>query len=127
MGAGDIQDNELVTLGIKIVEQADSGSRSLKIPEDVLPQYINLIKEKLTKGFWNEIVGPKEILFIFKFEDGHTEEFILLPENEGKLDKLCAEFNDETSDKTANVYKYISENDFYHDYMLEHYSEMINR
>lgn len=127
MGAENIQDSELEALGVEIVERADSGSRALKIPENVLPQYINLVKKKLTKGFWNEIIGSKEILFIFKFADGHTEELTLLPENEGKLDRLCAEFNNETPDKTANVYKYISDNNFYHDFMLKHYSIMINR
>lgn len=127
MGAEDIKDDELEAFGVEIVKQTDSGSRSLKISENGLPTYINLVKEKLTKGFWNEIVGPKEILFIFKFEDGHIEEFILSPENEPRVDKLCAEFNDETPDQTTNVYKYIADNDFYHDYMLEHYSEMINR
>ena len=37
-------------------------------PEDRLSQYIELIKNKLTNGFWNEIIGAKEIIFIFKFK-----------------------------------------------------------
>lgn len=30
-------------------------------------------------------------------------------------------------EKTANVYKYISDNKFYHDFMMEHYADLINR
>ena len=100
MGAEDIKDDELEAFGVEIVKQTDSGSRSLKISENGLPTYINLVKEKLTKGFWNEIVGPKEILFIFKFEDGHIEEFILSPEiNKGvkwwKLEVVVENLNGE--------------------------------
>jgi hypothetical protein len=127
MGAEDITDNELENLGVEIVDRTDSESRKLRIPEAALTGYVDLIKAKLTKGFWNEIVGPEKILFIFRFKDGHTEEYALSPENEQELDKLCAEFNDEPAEKTANVYKYISDNDFYHDFMMEHYAELINR
>ena len=127
LGAEVVTDNELETLGIEVAGKTDSGSRMLKIPEQSLSQYVRLIKAKLTKGFWNEIVGPKDILFIFRFKDGHTEEFAISPKNEQQIDKLCAEFNDEPPEKTANVYKYISDNDFYHDFMLEHYADMINR
>ena len=127
MGAEDITDEELESLGIAIADRSDSGSRMLNIPEESLSQYIELLKAKLTKGFWNEIVGSEEILFIFQYSDGHTEEFILSPDNEQQIDKLCAEFNDEPPEKTANVYKYISDNDFYHEFMLEHYTDMINR
>jgi len=127
MGAEDIVDNELGNLGIKIAKRASSGIRMLNIPDEALPGYIELVKNKLTKGFWNEIVGPSEILFVFKFADGHTEEYTLSPENEQKIDRLCAEFNNEPADKTANVYKYISDNEFYRDFMLKHYADMVNR
>ncbi|MDO8574827.1 MAG: hypothetical protein Q7R61_00940 [bacterium] len=127
MGAKKIEDGELESLGIKIEEKDADGDRALKIPEEKLSQYIELIKAKLTAGFWNEIIGEKEILFIFKFKDGSIKEFKLSPENEQEIDKLCAEFNNEPPDKTANVYKYISDNKFYHDFMIEHYADLINR
>lgn len=127
MGGEEIADSELAALNIVVARETDSGHRTLKIPEKSLPQYIELIKKKLTKGFWNEIVGPKQIIFIFKFDDGHTEEYELSPETEQSIDALCAKFNNESPEKTANVYKYISENDFYHDFMLKHYAGMINR
>ena len=127
MGAEKIEDKELEDLSVKIENKDSDGDRSIKIPEDRLSQYIELIKNKLTNGFWNEIIGAKEIIFIFKFKDGSIKEFKLSPDNEQEIDKLCAEFNNEPPDKTANVYKYISDNKFYHDFMVEHYSDIINR
>lgn len=127
MGAENIKDNDLTDLGVSIEETKSDGDRCLKISEDKLPQYIQLIKDKLDNGFWNEIVGEKEIIFVFKFKDGSAEEHILSPENEQEIDRLCAEFNNEPPEKTANVYKYISENKFYHDFMTKHYADLINR
>ena len=127
MGAERIEDKELEDLSVKIENKDSDGDRSIKIPEEKLSQYIELIKNKLTNGFWNEIIGTKEIIFIFKFNGGSIKEYRLSPKNEQEIDKLCAEFNNEPPDKTANVYKYISDNKFYHDFMIEHYSDMINR
>ncbi|MDP2665811.1 MAG: hypothetical protein Q8P23_04265 [bacterium] len=127
MGGGDILDEEIEALGVEIVQKDPDGDWALKIPEESLPQYIELIKAKLAPGFWNEIVGEKEILFIFKFKDGSIKEQILSPENEQENDELCAEFNNESPGKTHNVYKYISENKFYHDFMIAHYADLINR
>lgn len=126
MGAGQILDSELENLDIEI-DKTESGSRKLKIPSENLDFYIELIKEKMDNGFWNEIIGESEIVFIFKFKEGEVKEMKLSKETESKIDKLCAEFNNEPADKTANVYKYLSENDFYHDFMMEYYSDMINR
>ena len=127
MGAEKIEDKELEDLDIKIKNKDSDGDRSIKIPEEKLSQYIELVKNKLTEGFWNEIIGEKEIIFLFKFKDGNIKEYELSPENEQEIDKLCAEFNNEPPEKTANVYKYISENKFYHDFMMKHYADMINR
>lgn len=127
MGADNISDDEIKSFNISIEEKNNDGNRSLKIPEEKLSQYIKLIETKLSKGFWNEIIGTKEIIFIFKFNDNSIKKYILSPENEQEIDKLCAEFNNEPADKTANVYKYISDNKFYHDFMVEHYSNLINR
>lgn len=127
MGAEDIKDNDLTGLGISIEETKSDGDRCLKISLDKLPQYIQFVKDKLDNGFWNEIVGEQEVIFIFKFKDGSTKEYRLSSENEQEIDKLCAEFNNEPPEKTANVYKYISDNKFYHDFMMEHYADLINR
>jgi len=127
MGADNIEDNNLTSLGISIEEKMADGDRTLKIPEEKLTQYIELIKNKLNNGFWNEVIGEKEIIFIFKLKNGPTKEYSLSPENEQEIDKLCAELNNEPPEKTVNVYKYISDNKFYHDFMMEHYADLINR
>lgn len=126
MGAEDILDKELESLNVEIVK-TDGQSRMLKVPQESLSQYIELIKEKLSNGFWNEIIGEEEIIFIFKFKYGEVKEIKLSKETEAEIDKLCAEFNSEPPDKTANVFKYLSENDFYHDFMVTNYSDLINR
>lgn len=127
MGAGSIKDGQLEDLSIKIEEKDSDGDRKLKIPSEKLKEYFELIKRGLSPGFWNEVIGEKEILFIFKLQDGTIKEYKLSPDNEQEVDKLCAELNNEPPDKTANVYKYISENSFYHDFMVKHYSDLINR
>ena len=127
MGAENITDKNLIDLDIEIVETKDDGDRTLKIPEERLLDYIELIKSKLTNGFWNEVVGEKEIIFIFKLKDGSTKEYKLFLDNEKEISKLCSEFTNEPLEKTANVYKYISGNKFYQDFMMEYYSDLINR
>lgn len=127
MGAENITDSDITALGIEIVETKEDGDKTLKIPADKLSQYIELIKAKLDNGFWNEIVGDKEIIFIFKFKDSSIKEYNLSAENEAEISKLCSEFAKAPEDKTANVYKYISANNFYHDFMMEHYKGKIER
>ena len=127
MGAHKIENKDLTDLDISIEKTIADGDRTLKIPEEKIRQYIELIKAKLDSGFWNEVIGKKEIIFIFKFKDDSIKEYRLSPKNEQEIDKLCASFNNEPADKTANVYKYISDNKFYHDFMMEHYADLINR
>jgi hypothetical protein len=127
MGASQISDSELEGMGITIRGKTNDGDRKLEIPEENLNLYLALIREKLDRGFWNEVVGEKEIKFIFKFSDGTLGEYVLSPENEQEIDNFCAQLNHEPVHEPANVYKYISENSFYHDFMLEHYRGLINR
>ncbi len=127
MGADNIEDKELINLGVSIEETKADGDRTLKIPDYSLSGYIELMKTKLNNGFWNEMVEEKEIIFVFKLKDGSIKEYRLSPENEQEVDNLCAELNNEPPEKTANVYKYISDNKFYHDFMMNHYADLINR
>ena len=127
MGTEGISNGELEALGITIVEKTSGGSRKLEVPSSAVSAYVELVEEKLSNGFWNEIVGSDEIRFIFKLRDGSVKEWLLSPETEREIDTLCADLNNEPPDKTANVYKYLSENDFYHDFMRMHYLDMINR
>jgi len=127
MGADKIKDKELDDLGVEIKEHKESGSRALIFSEKSLPQYIGLIQGKLNNGFWNEVVSKEKILFIFKFKDGLIKEIELTQETEKEISKLCSELNGDPLEKTSNVYKYISGNDFYHDFMMENYKEMTER
>ena len=127
IGAESIKDEDLTDLDISVEEKMSDGDRTLKIPEEKISDYIELIKAKLNNGFWNEVIGAKEIIFIFRFKNGSTKEYRLSPGNEHEIDKLCASFNNEPPEKTANVYKYISDNKFYHDLMFKHYADLINR
>jgi len=127
MEAEDIQDKELEDLDIGIDGRTKENYRLLKIPKEKVNPYIELVKSKMAKSFWNEVVGADKIVFIFKFKDGSIKEYNLSIENEEEIEKLCAEFNDETSPENTNVYKWLAGNEFYHDVMLEHYAGLINR
>jgi hypothetical protein len=127
MGAQTIGDDDLQSIGVEVREKKIDGDRALTIPEGALQIYIKLIKEKLRPGFWNEIVGATAIHFIFKLIDGSIREFDLSPQNEKEVNDLCLTFNNEPPDLTPNVYKYISDNAFYHDFMVTHYSALIDR
>ena len=127
MGAEDIQEKELSDLDITIEGRTKEDHRLLKVPREKLSQYIELVKSKMATGFWNEVVGPDKIIFIFKFKDGSIKEYDLSEDNEREIDILCAEFNDELPPEVTNVYKWLSDNKFYHDFILEHYIDTINR
>ncbi len=127
MGADNISDEDLTSLNVEIIETTSSGSRKLKIPSESVRKYVELVKGKLNAGFWNEIVGNSEIIFTFKYKDGTCKQYVLNVDTETEISELCAEFNNEPSGKTLNMYKYISENDFYRDLMMKYYSELINR
>ena len=127
MGAENIEEDDLTRLGVDVIGKTDSGSFKLEISEKVLPGYITCIKEKLSNGFWNEIVGPDSIIFIFKFKDGRIEEYMLYDANEEKIAKLCSEFSGDSEEITKNVYKYIAGNDFYSDMMNQYHKHLIMR
>ena len=127
MGAPKITDEELQSVGIEIVSRADSGSRRLKIPSEKIDEYRKLVIEKLGLGFWNEYLDEKNIHLIFKSTNGDIQEYLLSPDNEKEISKLCSAFNGDPVEKTSNVYKYIFENEFYSGIMEKYYNEMINR
>ena len=125
MGADDIRNDAIRDIGVDIQEAKPDGDRMLIIPEEHLSRYIDLIKAELSNGFWNEIVGEREIIFIFKFRDGHVETYRLSPQTEPKIAELCAAFSGDDPEKTENVYRYIAGNAFYRDFMDAHYRDMI--
>lgn len=116
MGAEKITDKDLTELGITIHEVTEKGYRKIMIPEESLSQYEKLIEEKLTPGYWNEYIG-KDIVFLFKHKTKPFERILLSPETEEKIERTGAAMNDE--EYTGNmVWKWLSENDWYHDLII---------
>jgi len=115
MGAKEISDKELEGLGIKIIGKTKDEDRKIEIPEKNLKEYEKLIEDKLSTGFWNEYIG-KEIVFMFKHENGKVERIILNKETENKIDTLAGEFS-EASDEPS-VWKWLADNSFYTDLIV---------
>ncbi|MDO8528838.1 MAG: leucine--tRNA ligase [Nanoarchaeota archaeon] len=118
MGGSKITGNDLIKIGVKIVDTTQSGSRKLLIPNNKIERYLQLIAKRLDKGFWNEVVG-NEVIFLFKFKDGKTEKFVLNDKNSEKIAALCAEFNNKPYEKTSDLLGYLLDNDFYNDYVAK--------
>jgi hypothetical protein len=121
MGASAISDEDLRTLGIEIIEPIKDDIRGLRIPDKSLKLYKKLLKEKLQPGYWNEIVGKTQILFIFKLTDGTVHELIYSPETKNEIAKLCSQLNNDPIEKTSDLLKYIASNKFYRKAMIKWY------
>lgn len=121
MGAEQVSDAELGALGVEIVEGAGSPHRALRIPEAALERYKALVREKLTAGFWNEIVGAQEIIFIFKLADATLIEMHYSASNCAEIGRLCSALNGDPLEKTSDVLRYLAENPFYRDFIAAHY------
>ena len=121
MGAQTISNEDLIHLGVEIVHVSKSGSRGLLIAEQSLQGYRELIRSKLTAGFWNEIVGRSEIYFQFKLGDGTTKEFTYSEDNEDEIARLCSDLNDDPLEKTSDIPLYLSGNLLYRELLVRHH------
>ena len=113
MGAGEIADHELASLGVRILKGGGSAFRRLLIPHGSLSAYKALVREKLTPGFWNDILGRQEILFIFKLADGTIRELTLSEATRSEIAHLCSSLNKDPIEKTSDVSRYLAGNPFY--------------
>jgi hypothetical protein len=113
MGADAIADHELTNLGIKIPKGAGSPFRGLLIPERSLSAYRALVREKITPGFWNDIIGRQEILFIFKLADSTIRELTLSEATRSEVAHLCSSLNKDPIEKTSDMPQYLAGNAFY--------------
>jgi hypothetical protein len=113
MGAGAIGDEELTNLGIKILQGAGSAFRGLLIPASSGAGYKELVREKMTPGFWNDIVGREEILFIFKLADGTVRELAFSEASRSEIAQLCSSLNKDPIEKTSDLPRYLAGNPFY--------------
>ncbi|MEO6144419.1 MAG: hypothetical protein ABIP19_10610 [Dermatophilaceae bacterium] len=55
------------------------------------------MRERLSAGFWNEIVGHQVILFIFKLPDGTVWEVALSEATSSEITQLCSSLNGDQS------------------------------
>ena len=113
MGADAIADHELTSLGVKILKGGGSAFRGLLIPEGSLSAYKALVREKITPGYWNDILGRQEILFIFKLADGTIRELTLSGATRSEIAHLCSSLNKDPIEKTSDMPKYLAGNPFY--------------
>ncbi len=126
MGGANIADGDLERIGVQVVEKGSDGDRKLEMSSSKVDDYVYLVGKNLESGFWNEVVGD-EITFIFKYRDGSTRKYELSTENESEVAELCSKFSGDSLEKTKNVYKYLSENKFYRDFMKRNYADLVNR
>ena len=120
MGGSRISNGELLDLRIDIGVGA-SGNRKLIIPAKSLEKYKKLIREKMEPGFWSDILGKKEIVFIFKFKDGAIKEYVLSKANEAEIAALCTQFNGDPIKKTSDILHYLAWNSFYRNFINKQY------
>ena len=122
MGADAITDDELTNLGVKILERYGSAARGLLVPAASLSLYSALVRERLTAGFWNEIVGRQQILFIFKLPDGTVSEVALSEATSSEIAQLCSSLNGDPIEKTSDLPRYLSGNLLYGELIAAFYA-----
>jgi len=120
MGAPRLTDEELLALGAEIVQRGKTV-RCLRVPAAAVDEYLRLVAEKLEPTYWNEVVGPRDIRFVFKLEDGSVRLLPLGPDTEAEIGALCAALNNEPPEKTKDVLRYLASNRFYRDALAEWY------
>ena len=113
MGADAITDQELTDLGVKILNGAGTPFRGLLVRDDILAAYKALIREKMTPGHWNDILGRHEILFIFKLGDSTIRELVLSEATRSEIANLCSLLNKDPIEKTSDIPQYLAGNPFY--------------
>jgi hypothetical protein len=113
MGAEAISDEEIADLGVRILKGAGTPFRGLLVPAGSLPAYKALIRDKLTPGFWNDILGRHEILFIFKLNDGSVRELAFSEATRPEIARLCSSLNMDPIEKTSDMPRYLAANPFY--------------
>ena len=127
MGADAITDDDLTNLGVKILERYASAARGLLVPAASLSLYSALVRERLSAGFWNEIVGRQEILFIFKLPDGTVREVALSEATSSEIAQLCSSLNGDPIEKTSDLPRYLSGNPLYGELIAAFYASESRR
>jgi hypothetical protein len=113
MGADAIADHELAILGVRILQGAGTPFRGLLIPEGSRSAYEALVREKITPGYWNDVIGRQEVFFIFKLKDGTIRELTHSEATRSEIAHLCSSLNDDPIEKTSDLLEYLAGNPFY--------------
>jgi hypothetical protein len=99
--------------GFQSIERFGSCNRGVLVPVGSLDAYKDLIRRKLAIGYWNEIVGCENIVFVFKLPDGTIEELPFSQANRQRIAELCSTLNGDPITTTADVPRYLAGNAFY--------------
>ena len=103
MGADAIQDGELTALGVTLLRGSGSPLRGLLVPSGSLAAYRKLVREKLTPGYWNDIVERREVIFIFKLADGTVKELTPSGADRSEIAQLCSSLTQDPIEKTSDL------------------------
>ncbi len=118
MGAPGISDVDLESLGIEILQRFGSEVRGLRVPGACVDGYRQLVRRRMSSGFWNDLVGRDAICFLFKLADGTVKEFTLSEANKDEIAALCAALNGDPIEKTGDIPRYFASHPFYRDAMV---------
>ncbi len=119
MGNSGITVEDIESVGAKVIDKSDSGAFKIEIPKNSLEKYKALVREKMDVGFWNEVIG-EDIWFCFKDKSGKVTEYILdWEKNREEISNKCSEFSKDEIEKTRNLYKYLADNEFYTDLLIQ--------
>ncbi|MCP4004126.1 MAG: hypothetical protein GY725_08030 [bacterium] len=121
MGAPSLSMTALREAGVEVLERYGENLLGLLVPSDSVSAYKELVRDCLQPGFWNDLVSPEEIIFIFKLRDGAVREYVLDDENRAEISALCSELNGDPLYKTSDLLNYFAANSFYRDVMVEHH------
>jgi hypothetical protein len=121
MGAPSLSAAALRGAGVEVLERYGENLLGLLVPLHSVPAYKELVRECLQPGFWNDLVSPDEIIFVFKLRDGTLREFVLTDENRPVVSALCSELNGDPLEQTSDLPNYFAANRFYRDVMVAHH------
>ncbi len=121
MGAPSLSEAALRGAGVEVLERHGENLLGLLVPSDSVPAYKELVRDCLQPGFWNDLVSPEQIIFVFKLRDGTVREYVLNDENRAEISALCSEFNGDPLSKTSDLPNYFAANPFYRDVMIAHH------
>ena len=121
MGAPTLSEAELRSAGVRILGRYGESLLGLLVPRDSIPAYKKLVRQRLQPGFWNDLVSPEEILFVFKLRDGTLKEFVLSDANRQEIARLCSDLKGDPLERTSDLPSYFAANPFYRDVMVAHH------